>query len=775
MNTKMKMRLLSLLLCFVMLVGLMPTTAFAWTAPTLSGNGGDAWNIQLSDEGVLTWNDMGSATYDIEVDETASGGTVTKIQGISGTSYNLINRFEELKIENGTYYFYIKANDTYTNSEHISFRYVSPEAKLSEPQNLRWDGTVAKWDSVANATEYEVKIYSNSGYRQQTITTTETQYDWTTEATHGRWFEVVATGDNYRNSNAAESPKYGSYSWSAPTLSGNGGDAWNIQLSDEGVLTWNNMGSATYDIQVDKTTSGDTVTKIQGISGTSYNLINRFKELKIENGTYYLFIKANDTYTNSGFISFRYVSPEAKLSEPQNLRWDGTVAKWDSVANATEYEVKIYSNSGWGQQTKTTTETQYDWTTEATYGRWFEVVATGDNYRNSNAAESPKYGTGSVTPPGNTIINSVNLTDFVVPAADDTASTKPTATAESGYTLDSAYWFDSTGATQFTGTFAAGTTYVAKLNLSAADGYTFADSLSATVNGGAVTVKSVEVSNSSRANDAATVVVEFTVAGSVTAPATQISELSATVTAPVGGEHPSFTVTVPDGAHYTAVVYAWYDLNNNGAHLTNSDTFVTGNEYLARIHFTANTGYEIISASYTINGTPNYAAFDTAKQRGMIFVATAPAVTTYTVSGTVTSFNDASGDITLQLIPEGLSEPAYETTVKGNTVAYSFADVAVGTYTLKVSKANHVTREYTVVVGTDDVTQDAKIHLLGDINGDGKVTTIDFGRANSHAKGVATLTGYELLCVDTVKQDGLVTTADAGRVNAHARGTSLLW
>ena len=67
MNTKMKMRMLSLLLCFVMLVGLMPTTAFAWSAPTLSG-GKAAWNVQLSDEGVLTWNDMGSATYDIQVD-----------------------------------------------------------------------------------------------------------------------------------------------------------------------------------------------------------------------------------------------------------------------------------------------------------------------------------------------------------------------------------------------------------------------------------------------------------------------------------------------------------------------------------------------------------------------------------------------------------------------------------------------------------------------------------------------------------------------------------
>ena len=40
---------------------------------------------------------------------------------------------------------------------------------------------------------------------------------------------------------------------------------------------------------------------------------------------------------------------------------------------------------------------------------------------------------------------------------------------------------------------------------------------------------------------------------------------------------------MPDGAHYTAVVDTWYDLDNNGAHLTNSDTFVTGNEYQATV------------------------------------------------------------------------------------------------------------------------------------------------------------------------------------------------
>ena len=389
MNTKMKMRMLSLLLCFVMLVGLMPTTAFAWSAPTLSG-GKAAWNVQLSNEGVLTWNDMGSATYDIQVDKTAMGGTVTKIQGIAGTSYNLINRFKELKIENGTYVFYIKANDTDTTSGDITFTYVSPEAKLYEPQNLRWEGTTAKWDSVANATGYTVILYTSSGSVQLNKTTTETQYDWTTEAADGRWFEVIATAADYRDSNAAEGPKYGTYSWTAPTLTG-GNAEWNVTLSDDGMLRWNDMGSATYDIEVDKTAMGGTVTNIYNINTNAYNLINRFKTLKLENGTYYFTIKANDSDTNSGTISFRYVSPESKLSAPLNLRWDGTVAKWDSVAGATEYTVTLYTSSGSVQLSKTTSETQYDWTTEAADGRWFEVIATAADYRDSNPAESPKY------------------------------------------------------------------------------------------------------------------------------------------------------------------------------------------------------------------------------------------------------------------------------------------------------------------------------------------------------------------------------------------------
>lgn len=146
-----------------------------------------------------------------------------------------------------------------------------------------------------------------------------------------------------------------------------------------------------------------------------------------------------------------------------------------------------------------------------------------------------------------------------------------------------------------------------------------------------------------------------------------------------------------------------------------------------------------------------------------------------TVLGTATRFGSQTDDVTIQLIESGASEAAYEAVVQGNSIGYAIENVVPGSYTMKVMKKNHVTREYTVIVGTNPVVQDVKIHLKGDINGDGKITTVDAMRANSHARGVTLLTGYELKCADVVGTDEKITTADAMRINAHARKTALLW
>jgi len=586
-------RLLSILLCIAMLVSLMPVTAFAWTAPSLSG-GNAAWNVQLSDEGVLTWNDMGSVTYDIEVDETAMGVTVTKIQGIYGTSYNLLNRFKGLKIENGTYYFTIKANDTDATSGTISFKYVSPEPKMSAPQNLRWDGTVAKWDSVAGATEYTVNLYTDDGYLQLSKTTSDTQYDWSTNVYNdGFWFEVIATADGYRNSSAAEGPRYGNYSWTAPTLTG-GNAAWNVTLSDDGVLRWNDMGGTSYDIEVDETAMGGTVTNINSINTTSYNLIDRFRYLKIENGTYYFTIKANGIGTNSGTISFRYVSPEPKLPAPQNLCWDGTVAKWDSVAGASEYTVKLYSDSGSLQLSQTTTGTQYDWSTNVyNDGFWFEVIATADGYRDSDAAEGPaKY--DLFTP-----ITGVSLQGLSVPVVGEHIDsvhgsnlTEAPAGSNKYEVLDNQYadWKDEEGRAILYGQqrFEAGRTYSISFNIRPKEGYAFTS-----------TDIPVELLNLYPYQYTGNITLN---PGSKTATVTFTFELGGERTYEDINAFRFYNVREPKDGDQVAPQGVWaynnsemtdrYWADSNGTRLENGSRFEGGNNYTYNYVFTAFDGYK---------------------------------------------------------------------------------------------------------------------------------------------------------------------------------------
>ncbi len=144
-----------------------------------------------------------------------------------------------------------------------------------------------------------------------------------------------------------------------------------------------------------------------------------------------------------------------------------------------------------------------------------------------------------------------------------------------------------------------------------------------------------------------------------------------------------------------------------------------------------------------------------------------------TVGGTITGFLNAADRVTIKLISG--SETLYQTTVTGNSSNFSFAEVTPGTYTMQISKPNHVTLEETITVSETAVTINPKIFPKGDVNNNGGITTIDFSMANSHAKEVSLLSGYKLKCADVIGTDGTVTTADAMRINSHAKEVSLLW
>ena len=349
-----------------------------------------------------------------------------------------------------------------------------------------------------------------------------------------------------------------------------------------------------------------------------------------------------------------------------------------------------------------------------------------------------------------------------------TAGSHPVETGtpgDSSYTIARVYFYDDDRLLDASDTFEAGKTYRIHVHFLPNIGYAIDQTTIATING---MNAAYWTSIGSGANRRSSFCITYTVPE-------EITNISVTVPEPVAGGTPNTNEIVLGPAALSVSSAKWYSFKKDVGYLPVSQ-FTAGNTYTLMIGYDVEDGYAVSNSAAVSHDLPGGTAEHISSTKTIIIEYKIPEDTpsVYTVSGTVTSFGDANGDITIQLIEQGLTEPAYETVVKGNTVNYSFASVAAGTYTLKVSKENHVTREYTVVVGNSPIPLDVKIHLKGDINGDGRINVSDVGLANAHAKKVSTLEGYQFDCAN-VNGDARITISDVGLLNAHAKKTSLLW
>ena len=147
---------------------------------------------------------------------------------------------------------------------------------------------------------------------------------------------------------------------------------------------------------------------------------------------------------------------------------------------------------------------------------------------------------------------------------------------------------------------------------------------------------------------------------------------------------------------------------------------------------------------------------------------------TFNLSGTISSYDSETDDITIQLYKVNEIEVFKEKSVKGNNTNYSLENVPVGDYIVKLSKNNHVTREYTITLDNSSIDLDTKLCLFGDINNDGKVNGKDWIRLYEHINETNELTDYELLCGD-VNKDGRVNGKDWIRLYEHINETNPLF
>ena len=140
------------------------------------------------------------------------------------------------------------------------------------------------------------------------------------------------------------------------------------------------------------------------------------------------------------------------------------------------------------------------------------------------------------------------------------------------------------------------------------------------------------------------------------------------------------------------------------------------------------------------------------------------------LSGTINIPGGDASAVTVTISNVDSAENVYNETVDSKFSV----KLAAGKYIAVFASENCAERTYDLTVEGGNVTLDAELHLFGDVNGDGLITTADVGLTNSSAKGGNNLSDYDKLVAD-VSGDGLITTNDVGNINAHAKGIKYLW
>lgn len=139
------------------------------------------------------------------------------------------------------------------------------------------------------------------------------------------------------------------------------------------------------------------------------------------------------------------------------------------------------------------------------------------------------------------------------------------------------------------------------------------------------------------------------------------------------------------------------------------------------------------------------------------------------LSGNITVFSE--GEVSLTLTQVGEEEPV--NTLNTDSGSYRL-DVTPGNYILTVSKTNHVTRQYTVTVGTEAVTLDVKLHMIGDVDGNGRINIGDVSKISGYIKDPSILTDeYMILCANI--NGGKINIGDVSVLYAHIKGTKKLY
>ncbi len=397
-------KLLSILLCCAMLLGMLPAAAMAAEAPygvrPESAAAGDL-TCTVDSDGVLTWTAVpGATSYELNI--RMGGGLIKSETGLTSPYYELEAMLDQYKKDSGTVQVMINVLGGSENGGTANFLYSSPYPKLEAPTMLAWNDNSAVWNAVANADNYQIWLYQPGGSAYSHWDTPNTYFNFTEIPAvanvlgDGWFFKVKATSlENYRDSEFNESGRKGfspAGGLREGTTSGTGGKL-TFTVDASGVLSWNEVpGASGYTLSIRH--NGDYFMNVSAALPV-YDLQALLEEYRMDHGTVEVSVTPDgeNSLAYQDTASFLYSSPYGKLEAPAGLVWDGNIADWNDVPYADGYTVYLYQPSGSAYNHWTTTESQIDFSTVANpQGDWyFKVKATAvQDTRDSEFTESPR-------------------------------------------------------------------------------------------------------------------------------------------------------------------------------------------------------------------------------------------------------------------------------------------------------------------------------------------------------------------------------------------------
>ena len=172
----------------------------------------------------------------------------------------------------------------------------------------------------------------------------------------------------------------------------------NVEISSEGILTWDNVPGA--ELYITNALSDDGYSNV-GFSGfnSGFDIQEKMTDSGLPSGNYDITVIAYDGANDDiaeGHVNYSYTSPLERLSEPQNPRWDGKKAVWDVVPNATSYwAFLVYSNGKEIPNQFTYTGNNFFDCSDVSNGilanATFKVTAMAEGYAMSEYATSPAF------------------------------------------------------------------------------------------------------------------------------------------------------------------------------------------------------------------------------------------------------------------------------------------------------------------------------------------------------------------------------------------------